>query len=333
MDERERVLNTIHHRSTDIIPYQLDLTQSVYEKLSNFYGDDNFLFSIVGNHLIREKNKNHQFIDSRTYKDLFGVIWHKEQEGGDIGTIKEYIFKEPDITNYSFPEPDEELVRGKCERIIKNYCWLFKIYEIGFSLFERAWTLRGMDQLLMDFILNEKFVEELLDKILEYNLKVIDIAAQYPIDCIMFGDDWGQQIGLIMGPKLWKRYIRPRIAVLYERVKKYGLYVAHHSCGDNHELFTDLIDLGLDIYNTFQTEIYDAKKFKLEFGSYLTVYGGISTQGVLAKGTPVDVREETKRMMDILGKNGGFIVAPTHQIPSDIPLENILAFVEIVSRQ
>lgn len=330
MNERERVIRAIRRHDTDRIPYQLDLTLGVHDKLTDYYQDGAFLYSRVGNHLIREKNKNHKHIDTRTHQDLFGVIWHQDREGGDIGTISEYFFKEPDITLYSFPEPDVNLIRGKCERIVREYNHLFKIFEIGFALFERAWTLRGMESLLMDFILNEAFVANLLDRILDYNLKVIDIAAQYPIDCIMFGDDWGQQNGLIMGPRLWQKYIRPRIAQMYERVKKHGLYVAQHSCGDNYPLFGVLIEMGLDIYNTFQPEIYDIVKFKAEFGKDLTIYGGVSTQGILSQGTPEEVRSETKRMMDVLGKNGGYIVAPTHQITTDIPLENILAFIEAV---
>lgn len=333
MKQKERVVQTIEHRNADILPYQLDLTQGVYEKLKDYYGDSEFLYNIVDNHLIREKNKNHKPVDSMSYRDIFGVTWYKEQEGGDIGIIRDYIIKEARLETYAFPKPDAELIKRKCESMIKDHTNLFKIYEIGFSLYERAWTLRGMDSLLMDFMLNEEFVDNLLDRILEYNLGVIDLAAQYPIDCIMFGDDWGQQKGLIMGPKLWKRFIKPRIAQMYERVKKHDLYIAHHSCGDNYELFPDLIDMGLDIYNTFQPEIYDVEKFKNEFGNYLTIYGGISTQGVLSKGTPVEVKNETKRIMDILGRNGGYIIAPTHQVTTDIPLENILAFTETVKGQ
>lgn len=330
MLQRERVSKAIEHKTTDIIPYQLDLTQGVYEELCEYFGDNNFLYNVVGNHLIREKNKNHCAIDSMSYKDIYGVTWHKEQMGGDIGIVRDFIFKEPDIGLFDFPEPDLGLIKSKCERIVSEHGNLFKIYEIGFSLYERAWTLRGMDNLLMDFLLNEKFVDELLDKILEYNINVIDLAAQYPIDCIMFGDDWGQQKGLIMGPKLWKRFIKPRVAQMYERVKKHGLFVAQHSCGDNSELFKDLIDMGLDIYNTFQPEIYNIEKFKKEFGNYLTIYGGISTQGILSKGNPKEVEKEIRKMMGLLGYNGGYIVAPTHQLTTDIPVENILAFIKTV---
>ena len=333
MNQRDCVIKSIEHKSTNTIPYQLDLTLSVHEKLCDYYEDDEFLYTNIGNHLIREKNKNHRIIDPLSHQDIFGVIWKKEKEGGDIGIVSDYLLKEPQIEPYVFPKPDAGMIKSKCEHMIANHPSLFKIYEIGFSLFERAWTLRGMESLLMDFIQEEEFVDELLDAILEYNLGVIELAAQYPIDCIMFGDDWGQQKGLIMGPKLWKRFIKPRMEIMYKAVKGHGLYVAHHSCGDNYELFRELIEMGLDIYNTFQPEIYDMDAFKKEFGKQLTIYGGISTQGLLAHGTPAEVRETTKRTMDALSKDGGYIVAPTHQCTSDIPLKNIFAFVETVQQQ
>jgi len=333
MNQKERVISAIAHKKTDIIPYQLDLTQGSFHTLSEHYGNDCFLYSYVGNHLIREKNKNHTFIDKKTFVDIFGVTWRLDQEGGDIGNVKGCIFTQPDIKLFDFPEPNAELIKRKCESMINEHPDVFKIYEIGFSLFERAWTLRGMENLLMDFILEEDFTNDLLDRILEYNLKVIDIAAKYPIDCILFGDDWGQQKGLIMGPAFWRKYIKPRVRAMYEATKKHNLYVAQHSCGDNSELFADLIEIGLDIYNTFQPEVYDVDKITKEYGKDITIYGGVSTQVVLAKGSPDDVRRETERMMGILGRNGGYIVAPTHQITTDTPLENMLAFIETIKNQ
>jgi len=98
-------------------------------------------------------------------------------------------------------------------------------------------------------------------------------------------------------------------------------------------IFPDLIELGLDIYNTFQPEIYDVEFMKKEYGAKLTFYGGISTQQLLPRATPEEVKKETRRLMNILARNGGYIVAPTHDIPEDVPLENVLAFLEVVQNQ
>ncbi|MGI9860813.1 uroporphyrinogen decarboxylase family protein [Moorella naiadis] len=330
MTRRERVLQALQHKETDIVPYQLDLTNDVYKRLVTYYNDPDFLDK-VGNHLIDARNESFVNVGPKLDQDMFGVVWDKTQEG-DFGIVSDYQLKEASLNCYTFPEPDEPLIRAKCEEL-SAHKEQFRLYTIGFSLFERAWTLRSMQALLMDFILEPAFVNELLDKIVEYNLKVIDIAAQYDIDAIFFGDDWGQQKGLIMGPQIWRTFIKPRLAVMYSAVKKHGLFVAQHSCGDIHEVFSDLIELGLDIYNTFQPEIYDIEFMKKEYGKDITFYGGISTQTLLSRETPEVVKSETRRLMDILARDGGYICAPTHAIPNDVPTENILAFLEVVTNQ
>jgi uroporphyrinogen decarboxylase len=109
--------------------------------------------------------------------------------------------------------------------------------------------------------------------------------------------------------------------------------IVQHSCGDVHELFPDLIEIGLDCYQTFQPEIYDVEKVKQEFGADLSFWGGISTQQVLARGKPDDVRRETIRMMQIMSRGGGYIAAPTHAVPGDVPPENIMAMVDVFLNQ
>ena len=136
-----------------------------------------------------------------------------------------------------------------------------------------------------------------------------------------------------MGPKYWREYIKPRVSRMYEHAHKNGKYVIQHSCGDIHELFPDLIEIGLNCYQTFQPEIYDIVKVKSEFGKDLTFWGGISTQQLLPNATAEEVRQETTRIMKIMGKGGGYIAAPTHAVPNDVPPENILAMFDVFMNQ
>ncbi len=330
MNRRQIVIDTINNKRRDVLPYYLDLTDIVRNRLIEFFDDPGFEKE-VGNFLAQERNESFIELDNRRKQDMFGVVWSQEQEG-DFGIVEEYILKKPKIGDYSFPEPDEKMIREKCERLVKEKD-LFKLYIIGFSLFERAWSLRGMENLLMDFILNPDFAEKLLNRIVDYNLKVMEIVFEYPVDAIFFGDDWGQQKGLIMGPKIWRKFLKPRLKKMYSKTKERGLYVAQHSCGDIHQVFPDLVEIGLDIYNTFQPEVYDVEFMKREYGKDITFYGGISAQQLLPKATSEEVKKETKRLMDIIGKDGGYIVAPTHSIPDDVSTENILAFLEVVQNQ
>jgi uroporphyrinogen decarboxylase len=239
---------------------------------------------------------------------------------------------EPRADWIRLPVPEEDRIRRQIRAMNDAHPDRYHLFELGLALFERAWTLRGMENLLVDMIEEPAFVDALLESIADYDGMVIDIAADEGIDGIMLGDDWGQQRGLIMGLPHWRRFIRPHIRALYGRIRGHGLAVFQHSCGDNRELLGDLIDLGLDVYNTFQPEIYDAEAFAQVYGRHLAIYGGISTQGVMRFGTPDEVRGATLRMMDLLGPMG-YIASPTHQVSTDIPVENILAFQQAVVNQ
>lgn len=330
MEPRQRVIRTLNYQETDIIPYSLDLTDEVHARLVDYYGDEDF-YHKTGTHLAQERNESFRTVNETDFYDMFGVLWSKEQQG-DFGIVKESIFKSPQLGNYTFPEPDYELIAQKCIRL-EAQPGKFRMYIIGFSLYERAWTMRGIPEILMDFLTEKAFANKLLDKIAEYNLRVIDEVAKYDVDCIFFGDDWGQQKGLIMGEKIWREFIKPRLKQQYDYVKSKGMYVAQHSCGDVSDVFGDLVDIGMDIYNTFQPEIYDVEEMKRQYGQDVTFYGGVSTQQVLPFGTCDEVREQTRYLINVVGKNGGYICAPTHSIPSDVPTENIIAFLDTVQNQ
>ena len=111
----------------------------------------------------------------------------------------------------------------------------------------------------------------------------------------------------------------------YARVKERGLRVIQHSCGDIAQVLPDLIEIGLDCYQTFQPEIYDIEAVKAAYGDRLTFWGGISTQQLLPFATPEQVKAEVARLIGVLGEGGGYIAAPTHAVPADVPPDNIVA--------
>jgi len=215
---------------------------------------------------------------------------------------------------------------------INRYPNRFRVFPIGFSLYERAWTLRGMEALMMDFIDHPQFVQDLVNRIADYNIAQVQEALTYDIDALYFGDDWGQQRGLQMGATLWRQFLRPSLQRMYQAVKQAGKFVMIHSCGDVDELFEDLVDLGLDCFNPFQPEVMDIWSLLPQFRGRLTFHGGLSTQKTLPFGTVQNVRDETKQLLD-LGRQGSYIFAPAHDVEGDVPLENMLAMIELVQSQ
>ncbi|MBN1400678.1 MAG: uroporphyrinogen decarboxylase [Anaerolineae bacterium] len=331
MTPRERVLTALSHQQPDVTPWQIDLTIDAHAQTAGFLGEPDFA-SCMGNHLAGYEDGWFVEVRPHFWRDQFGIVWNRTIDK-DIGNVDQILLPEPDLAHYRFPEPDLARNASGLERLVTEHSERFRFGSVGFSMFERAWTLRGMENLLADMLLNPSFVDDLMDRILEYNLKVIDHMLGYDLDCIRFGDDWGQQTGTIMGPRLWRRFIKPRMAAMFARAKAAGKYVMLHSCGAIQELFPDLIEMGLDIFNTFQPEVMDVDRCKREYGQHLTFYGGISTQQVLPRVSPQELIVHIREMVARIGAGGGFVVAPTHAIPRDVPPENIVAFIETVQNQ
>jgi uroporphyrinogen decarboxylase len=176
-------------------------------------------------------------------------------------------------------------------------------------------------------------VDELLDRITDYNLALIQQAIQHGIDAVHLPDDWGSQRGLLMGPRLWERFLLPRLERLFRAAKEAGKFVSIHCCGKVQELFPQLLEIGLDCFNPFQPEVMDPYEMKRQWGDRLTFWGGVSTQRLLPYGTPDEVRAEARRLMREVGRGGGYILSPAHEVPGDARPENLMALIETVNAQ
>lgn len=326
---RQRVIDAIEHKTTRLTPWQIDLTSGFTRNLQEAVGCED-AEAYLGNHLVRAKYKQNEKLDEKTEKDIFGVTWQKTDDGGDVGVVIGFPLKDKTLDEYVFPEVRKDFVKQLGTSLQEDKTDRFRMFSVTMCYYERAWSLRGMENILMDMCLDETGTETLFNRILEHHLELLDIALEYDFEGVYFGDDWGQQRGLVMGPKHWRKFIGPGVAKMYEKVKSKGKYVIQHSCGDIKTIMTDLVDMGMDVYNTVQPEIYDLAQLKKDYGSHLTFYGGISTQQFLPFANVEECKAMAKNILDIMGPEGGYIFAPTHAVTPDIPVENIQALVDVV---
>lgn len=331
MNRKERVIAAMNHQETDIFPYQMDCLSAAERKLKEYFGDVD-LNDAIGNHIAMFEPSYYSLfktedIDSNKFRDAFGAIWELKPNE-DIGTVISNPLKESSLKGYQFPDPEKVMELGGIPSFIEKNNDRFIIGAIGFSLYERAWILRGIEPILFDFLENPDFINELFDRIIDFNLVITKRLCKYPIDAFHFGDDWGQQHGLIIDPDMWRSVFKKRLKILYDAVHEAGLPVSIHSCGDITDIIPDLIEIGVNMIMPLQAEALDFNFLKREYGKYLTFWGGLSTQHTLPFGTPDDVRAEIRELKRVLGNGGGYILAPSHELQKDVPLENMLAFID-----
>lgn len=332
MTKREVVRQALEHRAPPYVPWHFGFTEEARDRLAAHYGSDD-LDRVLGNHLLQLGNGIGFFDDigGHRVRDVFGVVWDRTVDR-DIGIVERPVLPQACLDGYEMPDPLDERFFADMPDRIAAHGDRFRVYQIGFSVYERAWTMRGMENLMMDLIDHPDFVHELLRQIVDYNIAQAERALEFDIDGVYFGDDWGQQQGLQMGPAAWREFIAPELKRMYAVVRDAGKFVFIHSCGDVDELFDELIDLGVSCFNPFQPEVMDVNALMDQYKGRLAFHGGLSTQRTLPYGSVAEVRGETAHLL-AKGSSGGYILAPAHAVEGDVPLENMLAFIDVAHSQ
>ncbi|MBT3272478.1 MAG: hypothetical protein HN368_04945, partial [Spirochaetales bacterium] len=202
------------------------------------------------------------------------------------------------------------------------------------TIFEKAWRIRGLEDLMMDLVLQPDLVECLMDRIAEQTGRLAAEYARRGVDVIQLGDDIGSQNGMMVSPDIYRTFLKPRMKSLIKGIKNANpdTLVFYHTDGVVDPVVGDFVEIGIDILNPVQRECMDISALKAEYGDSLSFWGGLSVQRTLPFGTPGEVAEETREIAKTAGKGGGLVIAPGHLVERDIPIENVLAFAETVRK-
>ncbi len=360
MNPRERIEKTVNHELSDRVPVKFSPRDEVKRVLLAHFDTDDW--SVVEQHLgiegwagagvgihwpeweAREDREarpgdwpgsaqEYVWHDDLTFEDRWGAI----QRVGAGGKYLEYISAPleeatlADLEAYDFPGPDRLIDNPDLPRRVKE------LKQSGFWVqagveqpYKTAWRLRGMEQSLMDYLIDREFKHALYDRIYETWEEIMRRVAAAGIDQFSIGGDIAMQDRLIMSVDSWREFDKPRLARLIAigREIKPDLHIHIHSDGNLMEIMDDLIEIGFDIINPIQPECMDPFEVKRRWGDVITMDGCGSIQHVLPFGTVDDVRRHVTELIEGCAHNGGLILAPSNVVQHDTPIENILAFYE-----
>ncbi|MDH3581179.1 MAG: uroporphyrinogen decarboxylase family protein [Hyphomicrobiales bacterium] len=287
------------------------------------------------------------WIDDNTYVDIFNVLWKRTEKAVDQhflhqdGPFHGGKLTIDQVEEYDWPDgKNPGLVKGvreRVEQIKANGDHAVCLYLPG-GVIHRGYAMRGFESYLKDLYKQPEALQRLMDKLCDFWCdtaeSMIEAAGPENVDIIYFGEDLGTQDSCMFDPDtIYKEYLKPRHRRMVELVK--GLTnneakVCYHCCGSAYQFIPHLLDIGVDALNPVQVTAkqMEPERLKEAFGDRLTFWGGINTQQTLPFGTPEEVVAETKRIINILGKGGGYILNSVHNIQAEVPPENIVAMFE-----
>jgi uroporphyrinogen-III decarboxylase len=186
----------------------------------------------------------------------------------------------------------------------------------------------------MDMVRSPDLANALFDIPYRYHLTAAKKLVEMGVDMIYLGDDMGAQNQMMISPNMWRKYFKPRMANIIAELKLINpnLKVAYHTDGNVEPILPELIEIGLDVLNPIQPASMDPAKIKKEYGDKLCFWGTIDEQYTLPFGSPQDVANEVKLRLETVGYNGGLILAPTHSVQLDTPLENFWALINTINQ-
>jgi uroporphyrinogen decarboxylase len=233
MQRRDVVMLAVTHQRPPYVPWDVAYSSAAWRRLGNHLGEQD-LEQYAGNHFVYINSTvgaPADLPDGRV-RDGFGVVWRLAHDG-EVGMIEGQALPEPTLSGFAFPDARDPRHYAHIPERIDRHRDRFKLFAVGYTLLERAWTLRGMEPFMIDLIERPEFVDERLDAITEVNLAQLQTALRHDFDCVHFGDDWGQQRGLLIGRRHWRRFIFPRMKRMCDAVRRAGRLISIHSCDDS----------------------------------------------------------------------------------------------------
>lgn len=271
--------------------------------------------------------------DGEGHSDYWGVRWVKEGPFNQIVGFPLANATRDEALAYRFPYEQTDALMEQMAPVVARSADTYIGCDVSPCVFEMTWRLRGLEATVMEIAGDPDLARELFRRSADYCVHLSQVACErFPLDWLWTGDDVASQLSLVMSPRTWRDMIKPELARIFAVGIAHGLPIAYHSCGAVRPIIPDLIEIGLDVLNPIQCNCpgMDPLELKRDFGRDLAFMGGVDTQGVLPNGSAAEVRRATERLIDgMTADGGGYILAASHTIPPETPMENVFAMYEV----
>jgi len=321
------------------MPYTVRFGPLLTKQLAEYYGDEHWqqkkLRQFISHYLDIDICQMRPMKDERYSKDAFGAIWRMDKHPWHLETPP---LSQPSLDGYVLPSPNlfiDQVLKDKPESIQKynDDTEHYRIITMGWGIFENSWRIRGFENALTDTIADEDFYMELCEKITDIYLAVIRTCEDVPAEAYFFGDDWGDQRGVIMGPERWRKFIKPCWAKIYAEARRQGKKTLHHCCGSVVDIYDDMIEIGLDCHESVQPEAFGMtpEELKAKWGNRISFWGCLGSQSILTHGTPKEISTEIKRLHTLFKNDGGYILSPAKPLMDGMDIGRAVAVIETLA--
>ncbi len=249
----------------------------------------------------------HHFMGPGKDVSEWGFTWERLDE--TMGQPKNYLVEDwENMERLTLPALNPSVRFAEAPAFAARNAGRYRMAALGLSGFTTMWCLRGFDHLMLDLALEPEKVDFLADKVFGFEEELIAALPPGVFDAVAFFDDWGTQSGMLISPKLWRKVFKQRYAHQFRLVHSLGMDVYFHCCGQYKPIIPDFIEIGVDILNISQPNLYDIPELGRDLGGQVCFICPVSYQTTSIQGTREQIFSDVQTLIDSLGRfNGGLL--------------------------
>ena len=345
MTSVENFVSLVHRKGYERVPIDFKLCPSLAKKFDEYVKETGFEYvkdMVDIPDLVPKTADRERFLSyySRKFKDgtkidNYGVA-HEPGSAAAFHMTKMYhpmesFYDAEQIMEYPLPDYKDADPAKQIAAIEKAHAEdRIAVGNMQCTVWERSWYMRGMENLMADMMLDDPIAEAVLDRVTDISVARAESFVKNGVDVLFLGDDIGMQHSIMMSEELYCRWLKPRLKRVIDSARAINpdIVVFYHSCGFVTPMIPHLIDAGIDVLDPVQPECMSFEEIHKEFGDRLSFHGTIGTQSTMPFGSPEDVKREVFKNLEIAGEKGGLLVAPTHILEPEVPVENLVAYIK-----